>query len=137
MSIKFFQQLQEIKKFNYEYIYGNKRLNAFKHYSELVITQIFNTLLETYDGKYSWVALEKEKRFYPILITSFEKWLARYCLPEIMPEGELQKLALNCKNEKIYGALETKKIYIQSILDYISGMTDRFAIKVFTELLTY
>ena len=27
--------------------------------------------------------------------------------------------------------------YIQAILDFISGMTDRFAIKVFNELLNY
>ena len=40
-------------------------------------------------------------------------------------------------NEKIYGILGDEKTYIRAILDYISGMTDRFAIKVFNELLTY
>lgn len=137
LSEKFFRQLNEIKKFNYEYIYNNKRFNTFKKYTELVITEIFNILLETYKKEYSWNELEKKRRFYPILIASFEKWLARYCISRIVPEGELRELSLACDNMKIYNELETKKIYIQSILDYISGMTDRFAIKVFNEMLTY
>lgn len=82
--------------------------------------------------------LKKEKKYYPFLISSFEKWLSNFRNPQIIPEGgELEALSLNCENKKIYGNLETKEKYIQSILDYISGMTDQFAIKVFTELLTY
>ena len=68
---------------------------------------------------------------------SFEKWLASYCCKDIIPEGELKDISLNCENEKIYGILGDEKTYIRAILDYISGMTDRFAIKVFNELLTY
>lgn len=41
------------------------------------------------------------------------------------------------KNRKIYGLLETKKIYAQAIIDYISGMTDRYAIEIFNELIRY
>lgn len=137
LSSKFLNQLNKLKKFNYQYIYGSRRLVPFKLYSELVITQIFNTLLETYDGNHSWDLLEQEEIYYPTLIPSFEKWLARYCNTNIVPHGELQNLSLKCENEKIYGVLDNKKIYIQGILDYISGMTDRFAIKIFNELLTY
>lgn len=137
LSNKFLEQLNKLKKFNYQYIYGNKRLIPFKLYSELVLTQIFNTLLETYDGNHSWDLLDQEKIYYPTLIPSFEKWLARYCNTNIVPHGDLQNLSLKCENEKIYGDLESKEIYIQGILDYISGMTDRFAIKIFNELLTY
>lgn len=137
LSEKFSRQLNEIKKFNYEYIYKNKRLDTFKKYTELVITEIFNILLETYRWEYSWNELQKRRQFYPVLTASFEKWLARYCVSEIVPAGELRNLAIACENTKIYNRLETKKIYIQSILDYISGMTDRFALKVFNELLTY
>lgn len=53
-----------------------------------------------------------------------------------MPE-ELQELSFRYENKKIYGALKDEKIYIQAILDYISGMTDRFAIKIFNEFLVY
>ena len=92
--------------------------------------------MTTYSGEKSWTIIEEKKRYYPILMGAFDKWLAHYCYDEIVPEGELKDIALNCENEKIYGNLE-EKIYIQAILDFISGMTDRFAIKVFNELLTY
>ena len=137
MSPQFNDQLNEIKAFNYKHIYLHDRLEPFKHYSELVLTQIFNALLSFYDGKYTWNLLAKNKRFTPILIDSFEKWLARYCAEPVIPDGELKALSLQCENEKIYQELQTEEIYIQAIIDYISGMTDRFAIALFNELLEY
>ncbi len=137
MSPQFNQQLNELKAFNYEHIYRHNRLEPFKHYSELVITQIFNALLSFYDGKHTWNLLSENKHFTPILIGSFEKWLARYCSAEIVPNGELKALSLRCENKKIYQELQMREIYIQAIIDYISGMTDRFAISLFNELLEY
>ncbi len=137
LSPKFNQQLKDIKAFNYEHIYRHKRLEPFKHYSELVITQIFDALLAMYDGKHTWNVLNENRRFTPQLVGSFEKWLARYCDISIVPAGDLKTLALNCANHKIYNQLETQEIYIQAIIDYISGMTDRFAIVLFNELLQY
>ena len=52
-------------------------------------------------------------------------------------KGKLKKVSLECENEKIYQDLQTREIYIQAILDYISGMTDRFIISLFNELLEY
>lgn len=40
-------------------------------------------------------------------------------------------------NDKIYGMLETPDIYVRSIIDFISGMTDPFAISIFEELISY
>ena len=70
--------------------------------------------------------------YYPI-----EKWLAKYCVTDIVPAGELRSEALNCENIKIYGSLETNLIYAQAIIDFIAGMTDRFAVKLFNELISY
>lgn len=137
LSTKLNQQLQEIKAFNYENIYRHKRLEPFKHYSTLIITQIFDTLFAMYDGKHTWGALEDQRRFTPQLVSSFEKWLAKYCDTTIVPKGELKDLALKCENHKIYKTLETKEIYAQAIIDFISGMTDRYAISLFNELLEY
>lgn len=137
LSPNFLEQINSIKNFNYEHIYGHERLLPFKEYSKLVINQIFDVLKKTYDGKHSWGEIKNKKKYYPILMSSFDKWLARYCEVNIIPEGELQGIALSCENEKIYGNLEDETIYIQAILDFISGMTDRFAIKVFNELLNY
>ena len=137
LSPRFLEQINSIKDFNYKHIYGHERLVPFKEYSKLVINQILDVLKKTYDGRHSWSLIKDKKKYYPLLMSSFDKWLARYCCVDIIPEGELLEIALNCENEKIYGKLEDEKIYIQAILDFISGMTDRFAIKVFNELLNY
>lgn len=137
MDEQFYEQMHQLMAFNYKNIYQHERLGPFQHYSELVLRQIFETLLRCYDGRYTLQALAKGLRFTPALRTSFEEWLASYCDPEIVPEGRLRERALNCENEKLFHKLEDEKIYIQAIIDYISGMTDRFAIMLFNELLTY
>ena len=102
LSPKFLDQINMIKDFNYTHIYGHERLIPFKEYSELVINQIFTVLKSTYDGKNSWSEIEKNKNYYPLLMDSFEKWLASYCCKDIIPEGELKDISLNCENENIY-----------------------------------
>lgn len=137
LSKDFDDQLKEIKDFNYSHIYKNSRLTPYIHYSELVIMQIFETLKALYDGRHTWDGLRASRSFAPTLFSSFETWLAKYCATEIVPDGELKRLSLNCENEKIYGLLETEEVYIQAIIDFISGMTDRFAITLFNELLQF
>jgi hypothetical protein len=51
----------------------------------MVIYQIFEVLFDCYDGKHTWGALAEIHRFFPLLIKSFEKWLARHCETEIVP----------------------------------------------------
>lgn len=137
LSEKFLKQLNTIKQFNYDKIYYNKRFEAFKKYSELVLTQLFETLYSTYDGKHSFDSLNSMQKYYPTLVASFAKWLSRYCETNIVPTGELRNEAFCCENQKIYGMLDSKEIYAQAIIDFIAGMTDRFAVKLFNELISY
>lgn len=137
LSDNYFEQINEIKRFNYRHIYNHPRLRAFKDYAEMIIRNIFDVLLEAYDSNHTLTKLEELRGLSETLVTSFSKWLARYCNKEIVPKGDLKNLSLRCENAKIYGSLETKKIYIQAILDYIAGMTDRFAISIFNEFLIY
>ena len=37
----------------------------------------------------------------------------------------------------LYQNLQNRETYIKAILDYISGMTDRYAVETFTELIKY
>lgn len=68
----------------------------------------------------------------------FSEWLVQFCDNNIIPnDRQLSEKGSRCQNEKIYNQLDTKSIYAQAIIDFISGMTDRFAIKVFNELLAY
>ena len=136
LSQTFLEQINEIKKFNYTYIYGNKRLMPYMHYSELVITEIFNVLLDCYDEKHTFSELDTQLQYSPILLGSFKKWLCRYCESDFIPNHYIDRDRIY-DNEKIYGRLESKKIYVQAIIDYISGMSDHFAIDVFNELISY
>jgi len=51
LSKKYLKQINDIKKFNYDHIYLNKRLNPFKNYARLVVLEIFNELLDEYKGE--------------------------------------------------------------------------------------
>ena len=137
MDERFHEQMCRLMEFNYRYIYRHERLEPFQHYSELVLRQIFETLLRCYDGRRTFQALADRLRFTPVLRSSFEEWLSCYCDPEIVPAGKLGELAQSCGNEKVFHRLEDEKTYVQAVIDYISGMTDRFAITLFQELLTY
>lgn len=135
LSNALLEDMNKLKDFNNKYIYKHKRLEPFKNYSEMIIMQIFDTLMDCYDGAHTIEAVIKLDVFYNTLSNSFSKWLARYCDVSIVPD-RLKQLALDCENRKIYGCLDERS-YTQAVLDYISGMTDRFAIKIFHEFLAY
>ena len=137
LSDTFSEQLKAIKDFNYEFIYKNKRLDAFTEYARLVITQIFETLLDAYDGEETIEELKRRAEFYPELMGAFADWISKFCEPKLNMFGNTTEKTIKCQNRKIYSHLETKEIYMGAIIDYISGMSDNYAIKVFNELITY
>ncbi len=135
-SPAFFEQIKELKAFNYERIYSHPRLAPFARYSDMVLRELFNVLYACFDGKHTWAALSDISAHYPSLAGHFERHLARLSDESIVPD-KMKELALLCDNEKIYGCLEDEKTYVAAILDFLSGMTDRFAIKDYEELLKY
>ncbi len=137
LSETFSDQLKAIKDFNYEFIYKNKRLDAFTEYARLVITQIFEALLDAYDGEETIEELKKRAQFYPELMGAFADWISKFCEPKLNMFDNTTEKTVKCQNRKIYSHLETKEIYMGAIIDYISGMSDNYAIKVFNELITY
>jgi len=122
--------MQILKEFNYKNIYNNPRLDNFKNYSALLIESIFSTLRMFYKGPDTIPELQRytRERIYPVLTQTFCEWLQKYCTNQ-------NRRALNTKyeNEMIYDINEEKD-YLQAVIDFISGMTDSFAIKVFNEI---
>lgn len=137
LSDTFHEQLKEIKQFNYDFIYRNKRLDTFTKYARLVIEQLFLTLLDAYDGEDTISSLRKKAQIYPELMGAFADWLSKFCETELDMFSNMTEKTVKCRNRKIYGCLETEEIYMGAIIDYISGMSDNYAIKVFNELITY
>lgn len=71
-----------------------------------------------------------------VLRDSFLDWIYTYTEIDYIPEDKTDKYK-RFKNDKIYGKLENRDVYIQAVIDYISGMTDNYAIKVFKEFITF
>ena len=137
LSETFAEQLAAIKEFNIRYIYRNPRLEPFTAYAKVVIGEIFRVLLDAYRGEETVEALNRGREIYPELMGAFADWLGKFCEPGRNLFADLSEKNAKCVNKKIYGRLETQELYAQAILDYISGMSDTYAIRVFDELITY
>lgn len=130
-SPQYLELINELKKFNYKYIYGHERLANYKRYAKLIIECIFQTLLRAYCGKDTVNGLSRYREVYPVLVNSFCEWIVKYS-----DSGNREMTGNKYQNEMLY-YLENKKDYIQAIIDYISGMTDSFAIRIFNEITTF
>ncbi len=128
-----FEMLKEIKAYNQDVIYNSDKLTSFKKYAGLIITEIFNALIDAYNGEYTISELIKRSKSDFELYGQFLSWIVNYC------DQDVEALLHECrsKNEKIYHDLSDKTVYIQAILDYISGMTDKFAIRLFQGLVRF
>lgn len=130
------QMLNEVKQFNTRAIYKNPKFDVYRNYAALVIRSIYDTLIKAYNYEKTIGNLAKMESSYPTLINDFIHYLYQYT--SLQPQNNKLVKELSCyKNSKIYGTLESKEVYAQAIIDYISGMTDRYAITIFNELLRY
>jgi len=127
-SEKYLEFIDMVKDFNYKNIYNHGRLAKFKKYADLVINTIIETLEEFYDGENTLGNIGRQLDIYPLLADSFKGWLEKYSV-NIKGSKKMQ-------NEKIYNLMD-KDSYIQAIVDYISGMTDSYAIKIFNEIIRF
>lgn len=125
-----YELLNDIKRFNYKNIYLNKIIEPSERYFELVINEIYNTLKIAYEGKKTKEKLEKLKILYPKLIGEFINWINHYWDLTTLEKGKL-------KNKIIYKVSENEEEYLRAIIDYISGMTDNYAINVYEEIISY
>lgn len=121
------QLMNKIKKFNYEYIYLSKILKASDNYFEIVINEIYDTLKDCYDEQNTFNKLKDLEKFYPNLIHGFIDWLNNF----------YQTSKRDHLKNKILFDISNPKDYYSSIISYISGMTDKFAIDMYNEIISY
>lgn len=127
--------IDSIKKFNYEKIYNNQKFSYYKKYANLVISSIFEELFKYYDKENTINNLQANiDKKYRFVLSDFKGWIIKYCDESIFDRKDL-KNSLN--NVKVYGTLHSEKIYKEAIVDYISCMTDSYAIKCFNELICF
>lgn len=126
-----YEMLCEIKEFNYKAIYLNPKFECYRKYSALVLTEIFNALLDAFSTENIL-----NKRFANSeLYEPFIKWLVYYC--DVDKDVFRMPIGNKRGNDIIYKNITTREVYIQAIIDYISGMTDKYAIRLFNSLVRF
>lgn len=125
-----FEMLKVIKAYNTENICGHKRLQPFKKYARLIIETIFEKL-DDYFCEDILSELSKDEKLYPVLVSYFKSWLIRYS--SINLEEKKRKLWDN----KIVYDVTSHQSYRKAIIHFISAMTDKFAIKIFNEIISF
>ena len=126
-----FQVLKLVKQFNYKNICNHPRIEKFKRYATLILETLFEQLGENMNGSNVREIIQKEKILYPKLYTTFEGWLFKYSDYDLA-----EKEKRRCKNKLIYH-LEDEQEYKNCVLDFLSGMSDTFAIDTFNEVITF
>lgn len=119
--------MNKIKKFNYEYIYLSKILKPSEEYFSIVINRIYETLKSTYDYENTFDNLDKLKKFYPNLVNRFIDWFNNFSA--ISDRN-------NLKNKVLFD-LNNPNDYYFAIVLYIAGMTDKFAIDTYNEIIGF
>ena len=138
LSPSHFEFMKAVKDFNYENIYKHSRLTAYKEYANLVLKTIYSTLNNFYQFDETFIKLERNRDLYPTLITYFIDWLVKYSDIRSSKDQIINYLhKVNKLRNTIVYKLNDQKDYRRAILDFISGMTDSFAIRVFNEIMSF
>lgn len=119
--------MNKIKQFNYKHIYCSDILKPSDNFFAVVINQIYDTLRSFYCGGNTLAKLNSMKKFYYNLITGFIDWFNNFSVSA--PRNKL-------KNKVLFD-INNPNDYYFSIVLYISGMTDKFAIDMYNEIIGY
>lgn len=128
-SEKSLNLMNKIKEFNYKNIYDSERIKPSNRFFKLVINEIYNILKSTYDGPNTLKNLNTLKKTYPKLYDSFSSFIYNYY-------DFKNRDALKLKNKVLF-SIDNPKDFYKSIIYYIAGTTDNFAIKIYNEIINF
>lgn len=118
--------MKKIMKFNYINIYNSERLNPYKNYATLAINEIYNFLCQAYNGKYTVEKFAKLDLNYHNIIIEFYKWLSlRWDLTTNKKQSNMKV---------VYRVSEDGNAYKKAVIDYIAGMTDNYASRIYSSI---
>ena len=130
-SPAYFKFMKKLKSFNFANIYNHWRLQEFEHYATVIIHTIYRLLCQTQP----FVPSQKVGfclKQYPLLGATFEDWLVKYT------SYNLEKRA-NIKFDSIQPVFDLSQpdSFNKCIIEFISGMTDQFAITIHEEIISF
>lgn len=124
-----FDTMEKIKKFNSEKIYKNDKIQPTIRYFTVLMNEIFYTLKNEYNGTGTIKNIKRMKRYYPVLSEEFAHWLSNYTnSTNREEEGYFNKIVYDLNNIKDYS---------KAIIDYMSGMTDQYIVRVYNEIVSF
>lgn len=136
MSDEAFEVMKYIMKFNYQNIYLIDRIEVHTNYVQLILNSIFQFLY-----KYDKIAndkqinvleaLKKDQKKYPVTIQGYMHWLEKYSQMKYFNRNPLYQ------NHIIYDFEHDKNAMAKSIIDYLSGMSDAYILKIFNEFISF
>ncbi len=138
-SDEYFRFVLELKKFSFARIYRHWRILEFQQYATTILRTLYRTLLRTHlyakNGR-----VRQALRQYPALCRTFEEWLVKYTeyrpytLRDFDPEEVRAIRRFNTRKVFDVGDAES---FRKCVIEYISGMTDQFAIQVYEEIISF
>lgn len=133
-SEPYFKLIKELKSFCYSNIYTHWRLVEFQKYASEVLGAIYRLLMKVQVFAQNGRVIDALK-IYPELCRTFEDWLVKYS--NYVPyQDESKKKRLNYETKIVFNVNEYES-YQKCVIEYISGMTDQFAINAFNEIITF
>ena len=136
-SEEYFNFILEIKKFNFAHIYNHWRLKEFSYYADNCLQTIFRTLMRYYEYAKNG-RMAQALKYYPVLGKTFVEWLIKYTnYRPITWKTEMdRKKILRLNTVQVFN-LNDIGSYIKCVVEFISGMTDVFAIQVYDEIISF
>lgn len=116
-----------LREYNTKNIYSTRRVILADKYFELVIREIFDALIAFYDGDQTGARLLEAEGMYESLPRRFYNWLSTYWSLERAP---------NLNNPPIYN-MTRRDDYVRAVLHYISGMSDKYAIDTYHDIISF
>jgi len=126
--------ITELKKFSFANIYNHWRLREFQNYAQNVLETIYRTLMRTQPyAKHGRIPFVMNS--YPKLGSTFEEWLICYSNYADISGNNLRK-NLRYETSTVFDIFDNES-YQKCVVEYISGMTDQFAIECFNEIISF
>lgn len=116
-----------LREYNTKNIYSTRRVILADKYFELIIREIFDALIAFYDGDQTGARLLEAEGMYESLPRKFYNWLSTYWSLERAP---------NLNNPPIYN-MTRRDDYVRAVLHYISGMSDKYAIDTYHDIISF
>lgn len=121
------EAMDVMNDFNRKNIYRCERVEYSDKFFDLVLRQIFSLLSDAYKGWDTLSELSKIGRYYPVMVARFTEWLISYT--------DMKNTNVH-RNKTIFD-LSNERDYKKAIITYMSGMTDKFAIDTYNEIISF